>query len=104
MSKICFLTISKLGKNQQAILYEAARRWLLFGKPEGKTLHTAWTGLGPHTTYRTVLDGGYMQYACSVPRNPGHDAWYSLTPKGVEIVEEVIANLSLEEISKRAGW
>lgn len=93
----------KLGKRQEHIMLEAARRWLqacsvLIGGPppdhpqyakyikdqHRRGITGAWTGLGSRTAYKTVVNAGLME---SVGRcEPGVINWWRLTDKGSEVV------------------
>jgi len=80
----------RLGCRQLELLLEALRRYTRFGKPEGKTLIGAWTGLGAMTTYAPCLNVGLMTYATSP--NPGYSTWWRLTDKGAKIVQVFLDN------------
>jgi hypothetical protein len=74
---------NKLGKRQREILREALRRYTRFHN--GKPLTQAWTGLGPATTYKPAVDGGYMEIVGEP--NPRYNCWWRLTDKGAAIVQ-----------------
>ena len=65
------------------LLVEALRRYGRFG--EGKSLTEAWTGLGSKTTYKPVLDKGYMEFIHEY--HPRCIGWLRLTEKGARIVQ-----------------
>lgn len=76
--------MATLGKNQEALLREALRRFTRFHGGESLTL--AWTGLGSATEYKPAVDGGYMVVTAS-GWNRGYDCWWRLTDKGAAIVQ-----------------
>ena len=77
--------IITLTKRQHWLLCEALRRHTRFNLTDlNQPLKWAWTGLGPYTLYKPVLDGGLMTYATSP--NPGHTTWWRLTDLGAAIV------------------
>lgn len=78
----------KLGRHQLDRLLEALRRYSRFGKPEGKSLTEAWTGLGSVSEYASCLNSGLMTYATSP--NPGYTTWWRLTEKGAKIVQALL--------------
>jgi len=67
-------------------LNEAYRRYVDFHY--GKSLETAWTGLGTFTDYKRAFESGYMTYATAP--NPRYVTWWRLTPKGAKIIQEWI--------------
>ena len=77
---------NKLTVKEHIILMEALRRYIRFGKPEGKTLKDAWTGLGNMTEYKPLIENGLMIWIHGIPskRTMG---WLSLTNKGCTIVQ-----------------
>lgn len=62
---------------------EARRRWESFGSRDGKTLATAWLGLGTPSQYRRIVDAGLMQ-PLGGKVSPRVLNWWLLTPAGVE--------------------
>lgn len=75
--------MTRLGKRQHAILFEAGRRLREFHSGENPL--EAWTGLGMPSEYRTVVKAGLMRPTSrEIPRCP---QWYVLTEKGLYIVE-----------------
>ena len=78
----------KIGVRQWELLSEARRRYLQFGKPIGKTLTEAWTGLGSATTYKPCSDAGLMEIATTP--NPGYTTWWRLTERGARVVHAMI--------------
>lgn len=67
------------------LLEEAVRRYTMFHK--GEPLDKAWIGLGTTTEFRKALQANLMKPTF---RNPGHNVWWTLTPKGVEIVQKML--------------
>ena len=77
----------KLGKRQHWLLCEALRRHTRFNLHDlKKSLGEAWTGLGPYSQYKPVLDAGLMTYATEP--HPGYMTWWRLTEQGEKIVQE----------------
>ena len=78
---------NKLTPKEHILLMEALRRYIRFGKTEGKTLKNSWTGLGTASEYRSVILNGLMTWVHGTPpkRTMG---WLSLTDKGCEIVQK----------------
>jgi len=81
-------TRNKLPKRVAGLLLEAYRRFNQFAK--GKTLEQAWTGLGTHSSYNNT----YFKPVFSVKHSP---SWFSLTPKGVIVVQDLINSLPWNE-------
>lgn len=79
-----------LGRRQHFLLCEALRRFECFAVRNDKRkwtlsdLQAAWTGLGTATTYKPVVDAGFMKVATTP--NPGFVTWWGLTEKGARIV------------------
>lgn len=69
----------ELTMRQKALLREAYRRWTKFN--HGKTIRTAWTGLGSATDYKSAVDAGLMEPVHEL--RSGSTIWWKLTEKGV---------------------
>ena len=77
----------RLGAAQHRLLVEAVRRWICFGKRDGCSLLTAWTGLGTWAVYRPVVNDGLMECVHALHKRPRHPQWWNLTERGVAIVQ-----------------
>jgi hypothetical protein len=71
----------------QSALSEAERRWRNFAKPEGKTLESAWLGLGYPREYRPAVEAGLMRPLSA--ERPRCLQWYLLTPAGVRALRRI---------------
>lgn len=88
---------SKLPDGAKQCLIYAGVRWLKFGPTGhgnvsgGLSLTTAWLGLGKYRYYRDAIEYNLMAPVNNqlLPRD-NEEAWFKLTPTGVEYVTELI--------------
>lgn len=79
--------MKKLTQKQINLLVEAMRRWVTFHEnTPGRTLTSAWTGLGYATEYRRVTSTRLMEPVTGGGK--GCLNWYRLTPAGAAIVQK----------------
>ena len=77
----------KMTDNLRILLFEALRRWIIWG--DNKSLTEAWTGLGCKTTYKSALNAGLMEWVYGPPKT-GTMGWLKLTPKGVDVLRGML--------------
>lgn len=89
--------MKKLGKRQKRLLFEAARRYILFA-PKGTALTDVETGVGLWYEYKTMFNAGLMTFTMYYDRAP---MWWKLTSHGARFVKKIIENNTIEEIQNK---